>query len=289
MPERGSRDLSEEEESYLISQEEAAAWQAGHIAASSSSSITSDTQSAEYVDLYEYPVVDRDCESDAALDWSCTNDFLSTVPAEGHDPIETDDNWEDWLDRRKSPCVLHSSSSTTTLKATFAESSCSDPLLTPTNTPLDRSPFESPPAETQPGDEACYIPVPDTLQTLLDKQDAAISSDTVSHMAASSFGTSTFGSTAASDPQFGSQPGFAAGESADLESWLPHVSNRKSQELSSEAISMVPSTSIPKVKKKKKTVSSEKRTTLWTQTQSTWGQFGSDSWSTGEEGCLGGF
>ena len=87
MPERGSRDLSEEEESYLISQEEAAAWQAGHIAASSSSSITSDTQSAEYVDLYEYPVVDRDCESEAALDWSCTNDFLSTVPAEGHDPM----------------------------------------------------------------------------------------------------------------------------------------------------------------------------------------------------------
>lgn len=100
MPERGSRDLSEEEESYLISQEEAAAWQAGHIAASSSNFISAVAQPADF----QFPVFDRDCESAAALDWSCSNDFISTVPTEGHDPIgTTDDNWEDWLDRRKSP------------------------------------------------------------------------------------------------------------------------------------------------------------------------------------------
>jgi hypothetical protein len=289
MPERGTRDLSEEEESYLLSQEEAAAWQAGHLAASSAS-FAANSISADQSDLYEFPVAGQDCESAAALDWSCSNEFLSTVPNEVHDPISTDDNWEDWLDRRKSPCVLHSSSSTTTLKASFDESSGSDPLLTPTNTPLDRSPFESPPEVTSAREASCYMTVPDTLQTFLDKQDAAISSDPYLHQAASSFGTSTLGSTTASDPQRGSQPEAIVGESNDLESWLHHVSGRTSpQEASSEATSIKPLTTIPKLKKKKKAVSSEKRTTLWRQTQSTWNQFGTDNWSTGEEGCLGGF
>lgn len=281
MPERGSRDLSEEEESHL-SQEEAAAWQAGHLAAASSAA---NSHSVEDSGLRDFPVVDRDFESAAALDWSCSNEFFSTVPTEVHDPISTDDNWEEWLDRRKSPCVLHSSSSTATLKASFDESSGSDPLLTPTNTPLDRSPFESPPVETSGGDASSFITVPHTLQTFLDKQDSALCGDDIHpRQAASSFGNSTFSSTTTSDTQIGSQSEAIIGEPEDSES-----GRASPQESNSEATSAKSLANIPKLKKRKKAVSSEKRTTLWTQTQSTWGQFGSDSWSTGEEGCLGGF
>lgn len=295
MPERGSRDLSEEEECRLLSQEEVAAWQQGHISSSFTSLLSADALSAEHELQYVLPDIDQHCESAAALDWSCSNDFLSTLAAEGHDPVETDDNWEDWLDRRKSPCQLNTSSSTATLKASFEEGSGSDPLLTPTNTPLDRSPFESPSVESCPGESSDFLsPAPQrapcSLQTHLEKEDKSVLSDAPSHTTTGSVGPSGSNSQTPSDTQFLPQE-MVSEDGPDLpESWLPHSSSRHtSYGSSSEATTTKSSTSVPKLKKKKKTVSSEKRTTLWTQTQSTWDQFGSDSWSTGEEGCLGGF
>lgn len=231
--------------------------------------------------------------SAAALDWSCSNDFMSAVPAHEYETAMTEDNWEDWLDQRKSACQI-ASSSTATLKATFDGTSNTEDLSTPMNTPLDCSPLESPASEVHPAVDACDMPVVEaaspagSLQSQLERE--AISSDTLSHTTASSAGPSTFASTATSCHQATHEVTIANDGVGHDESWLPHSSEHKEPlELCQEEPTVKRTNSIPKLKKKKKSATAEKRTTLWTKTQPTWDQFGSDSWSTGEEGCLGGF
>ncbi|KAJ9120133.1 hypothetical protein QFC22_003031 [Naganishia vaughanmartiniae] len=272
-----------------------------------------DQQVAWNSDADEYCWTGRYDETAAALTWSCSN-ALSGVSGDSREPCDMDDNWEEWLDRRKTSCNITSSSSADTLKATTGESwVTSDSLLTPTNTPQAQSPLHSPrvnvygdegevPFYTKPGSRAG--PYTCSMQPRLEQEDTSAVSDAPSLANTASSGEcSTTQLDTVKDVHISAHSADLSNDSGDMQAWLPHANNRKkdfsigetSSEISSNTsagtstAATVTTNSIPKLKKKKKGVSSEKRTTLWTQSQSTWGQFGSDSWSTGEEGCLGGF
>ncbi|KAJ9091038.1 hypothetical protein QFC19_009275 [Naganishia cerealis] len=313
MPERGSRCVLEEV-TPGFAQEDA---EVSEIFDRGSSLIEAqeDDRHAGWNDNCEYGLPGGRDETAAALAWSCSSD-LTEIYGGVHNPSEADDNWEEWLDRRKTSCNLTTSSSTDTLKAAFGQSTAmSDSLLTPTNTPLEQSPLHSPSLNrySDVGEVPSYTSTVSTagsdtssLLTLLEQEDMATVSDTPSLAATASSGDcSTADLNTVKDVQPTPQYMDVTDDSDDMQSWLPHPNNRKKDfgvtetsseistntALSTSSSATTTTTSIPKLtkKKKKKSVSSEKRTTLWTQTQSSWGRFGSDSWSTGEEGCLGGF
>lgn len=283
MPDRFSRDLTDEDEFSYDAQDQAPEHS---LQAHAQPFVVAEA----LADHSEWCA--SELESTAALDWSCSNDFMSDVAVQ-HANM-TEDNWEDWLDSRKSSACADASSSTATSKATFEEVSHADDLSTPKNTPLDRSPLASPCIEGDQTEPAYNTPTADavsptcSLQSLLERE--AISSDALSHTTASSVGPSTYHSADMSQQREASEI-HVAGDGFDLDnSWLPHCGERtKSTEVCAEETTVKRTNSIPKLKKKKKAASAEKRTTLWTKTQPMWDQFGSDSWSTGEEGCLGGF
>lgn len=284
MPDRFSRDLTDEDALGQDVEDQSSG---------QSSAQSHDTSFANDTSRYdsEWDNTDHDFgTSSAALDWSCSNDFMSDLPAHGRETMMTDDNWEDWLDRRKSALQI-ASSSTVTLKATFdqvPDAEDTEDQSIPSTTPLERSPLHSPrsPVALTPFVEA--VSPTSSLQSLLERE--VISSDTLSHATASS---AVLG-TAASSTEPCQQPNhdlavFGDGNPGD-DSWLPHTGQRRESSEPCPVDSTVKrSSSIPKLKKKK-IASAEKRTTLWTKTQPSWDQFGgSGSWSTGEEGCLGGF
>lgn len=274
-----------------------------------------DQQVAWSSDADEYCVSGGYNDAAASLAWSCSNAF-SELSGDAHEPCDNDDNWEEWLDRRKTSCNLTSSSSADTLKASTGElQATSDSLLTPTNTPQEQSPLYSPQLNMYGDDgESSFYTKPSSaassytcsMQSRPEHEETATVSDAPSLATTASSGDcSTTELNTVKDIQLSIYSGGFSDDSGDMQAWLPHANNRKkessvaetSSESSSNTASSAPASttatittnSIPKLKKKKKSVSTEKRTTLWTQSQSTWGRFGSDSWSTGEEGCLGGF
>jgi hypothetical protein len=111
-----------------------------------------------------------------------------------------------------------------------------------------------------------------SLQSLPEQE--AISSDTLSHTTASSvvLGTATsFASSCELQPQ--EEIVYGENNSGD-DSWSLHASKGSGpRESAREDLATRPLNSIPKLKKKKKTASADKRTTLWTKTQSTWNHF----------------
>jgi hypothetical protein len=283
MPDRFSRDLTDEDEFSLDAQDQATE---RSLQIHDQPFVTLPEENS--ADHSEWGATAVSVDAAAALDWSCSNDFTSDVAAQ-HANM-TDDNWEDWLDSRKSACAV-ASSSTATLKATFDEVCHAEDLSTPMNTPLDCSPLASPSIGVDQTEPAYDIPTAEavsptcSLQSLLERE--AISSDALSHTTASSAGPSTYDSAGTSYHRATSDLHIASDGLVRDESWLPHCG--ESAEVCTEEPTVKRTNSIPKLKKKKKAASAEKRTTLWTKTQPTWDQFGSDSWSTGEEGCLGGF
>lgn len=229
--------------------------------------------------------------SSAALDWSCSNNFMSDLPVHGRETMMTDDNWEDWLDQRKSALQI-ASSSTATLKATFdqiPDAEDTEDQSTPGTTPLERSPLGSPGSPVTLTTFVEAVSPTSSLRSLLERE--VISSAALSHTTASSAVSSTAASSAESCQQLNHDLAvFGDGNPGD-DSWLPHTGQRRESFEPCHGDSAVSrSSSMPKLRKKKKIASAEKRTTFWTKTQPSWDQFGgSDSWSTGEEGCLGGF